>query len=74
MIDIATAISSLGRKRPIFHSEADLQHALAWEIHLALPDAAVRLEVQPPGWKKKELLGYLGSIPLLPPRFGTQVR
>jgi hypothetical protein len=31
--------------RPVFHSEADFQHALAWRIHIARPDAKVRLEV-----------------------------
>jgi hypothetical protein len=31
--------------RPMFHSEADFQHALAWRIQLARPDAKVRLEV-----------------------------
>lgn len=42
---ICTALASLSRTRPIFHSEADFQHALAWELHRALPDVSVRLEV-----------------------------
>jgi hypothetical protein len=29
---------------PIFHSEADFQHALAWELHRHLPDSSIRLE------------------------------
>ena len=37
-------MSSLSSKRPIFHSEADFQHALAWEIQLAHPQAGIRLE------------------------------
>lgn len=38
------AMESLAGKRPIFHSEADFQHALAWEFQLAHPDAVIRLE------------------------------
>lgn len=34
----------LAAHRPIFHSEADFQLALAWEIQIALPVAQVRLE------------------------------
>lgn len=32
-------------QRPVFHSEADFQHALAWEIHRQLPAASIRLEL-----------------------------
>jgi hypothetical protein len=38
------AMGALALKRPIFHTEADFQHALAWEIHLRHPDAGIRLE------------------------------
>ena len=44
MLDVHELLASLAAKRPVFHSEADFQHALAWEIHLAFPDAVVRLE------------------------------
>jgi hypothetical protein len=37
----------LSKRRPLFHSEADFQHALAWELHLANPAARVRLETRP---------------------------
>lgn len=37
-------MQALAAKRPIFHSEADFQHALAWEIQLAHPAATIRLE------------------------------
>jgi hypothetical protein len=40
-------MQSLAEKPPIFHSEADFQHALAWELHLAEPEAQVRLEYRP---------------------------
>lgn len=45
MIEIREVLSSLARQRPIFHSEADFQHALAWEIHQKLPFASIRLEL-----------------------------
>lgn len=41
---LTEAMFSLSTKRPIFHSEADFQHALAWEIQLAHPQASIRLE------------------------------
>jgi hypothetical protein len=34
----------LASRRPVFHSEADFQLALAWEIQLTRPDAQIRLE------------------------------
>lgn len=37
-------MKDLSAQRPIFHSEADFQHALAWSIHKTFPDADVRLE------------------------------
>lgn len=44
-LEIDTLMARLSEKRPIFHSEADFEHALAWEIHLAEPDAQLRLEL-----------------------------
>lgn len=43
-MDIDDCLRSLARTRPLFHSEADFQHALAWELHTVLPDASIRLE------------------------------
>lgn len=37
-------LRQLALKRPLFHSEADFQHALGWELHASLPNAQVRLE------------------------------
>jgi len=34
-------------KRPIFHSEADFQFSLAWDIQRAYPTADIRLEYPP---------------------------
>lgn len=36
---------NLAARRPIFHSEADFQHALAWELHVLDPNLEIRLEV-----------------------------
>jgi hypothetical protein len=47
MLDIHHLMSELARSRPIFHSDADFQHALAWQIHEAMPDGSVRLEFKP---------------------------
>jgi hypothetical protein len=48
MIDISRALKCLGDKRAIFHSEADLQHALAWEIQQLWQKCDIRLEFKPP--------------------------
>lgn len=40
-------LKQLAKIRPIFHSEADFQHAFAWAIHTKNPVAIVRLETQP---------------------------
>jgi len=44
VINVIEILSELAQKRPVFHSEADFQHAFAWEIHQRLASAAVRLE------------------------------
>ena len=38
------SLTELSADRPIFHSEADFQHSLAWSIHKISPSAIVRLE------------------------------
>jgi hypothetical protein len=45
LVAVGKALDALASRRPIFHSEADFQHALAWELQLAHPSAHVRLEV-----------------------------
>lgn len=45
MVDINEILKDLAKQRPLFHSEADFQHAFAWKIHEQLPNAAVRLEL-----------------------------
>ncbi|NLJ35946.1 MAG: hypothetical protein GX358_06940 [candidate division WS1 bacterium] len=44
MIDVPGIMVELAQSRPIFHSEADFQHALAWSIREAVPGCNVRLE------------------------------
>lgn len=45
-IDIHALLGGLARKRPVFHSEADFQHALAWHIRQAT-GSDIRLEFRP---------------------------
>jgi len=42
---ITQAMTSLAKRRPIFHSEADFQHALAWELRHIDSNLDIRLEV-----------------------------
>ncbi len=44
LIEMGEVLNTLATQRRVFHSEADFQHALAWEIHRRLPHAAIRLE------------------------------
>ncbi len=53
MINFETILNNLAAERPIFHSEADFQFALAWKIQETLPRASVRLEYRPPGFEKR---------------------
>ena len=43
-LDIDCLMQELSKSRPIFHSEADFQHALAWHVHNMMPNSQVRLE------------------------------
>ncbi|MCH4169477.1 MAG: hypothetical protein LKF42_09490 [Streptococcaceae bacterium] len=45
--DLLKVLVSLEHKRKIFHSEADFQFALAWEIKISYPTAEIRLEYAP---------------------------
>lgn len=46
-IDLADVMSRLAKARRVFHSEADFQHAFAWQAHELDPLLAVRLETHP---------------------------
>ena len=43
-INFINVISNLLKKRPVFHSEADFQHHLAWEIHKEDENINISLE------------------------------
>jgi len=44
MIDMHDVLRCLAAQRPVFHSEADFQHALAWTLQTLNPDMQIRLE------------------------------
>ena len=44
MLDIHNLMADLSQHRPVFHSEADFQFALAWQIHEVMSDCKIRLE------------------------------
>ena len=46
-LNISSALNALSKNRKLFHSEADFQFALAWEIQKLYPAASVRLEYSP---------------------------
>ena len=47
MLDIDAVLTDLSESRGVFHSEADFQHAVAWQLHKAMPDRQIRLEFNP---------------------------
>lgn len=47
LVDPHAVIACLARRRPVFHSEADLQFAFAWEAKTLVPGIEVRLETHP---------------------------
>lgn len=46
-MELIPVIDLLRQKRSLFHSEADFQFALAWEIQLLYPTAEIRIEYSP---------------------------
>ena len=44
VLDIHGIMKGLAENRPIFHSEADFQFALAWHIRETVPECEIRLE------------------------------
>ena len=59
-MELIMAVEALRQKRPVFHSEADFQFALAWEIKTLCPNAEIRLEV-PFGKEAKSYIDILVS-------------
>lgn len=46
-VDVDETLSALALLRPVFHSEADFQLALAWQVQQRDPAMLVRLETRP---------------------------
>lgn len=46
MEDLCELMAALAFARPLFHSEADFQHAFAWQLHASYPNARIRLETR----------------------------
>ena len=49
-------LTALRQSRPVFHSEADFQHALAWTAHLSDPSLRIRLETRSAPGTRLDLL------------------
>ncbi len=47
VLDIDRLMTELSRTRKVFHSEADFQHAFAWQIREHTPECEIRLEFNP---------------------------
>jgi hypothetical protein len=54
--ELKSWLGLLRQSRPVFHSEADFQHALAWAAHLSDPSLRVRLETRPEPGMRLDLL------------------
>jgi hypothetical protein len=65
--ELDNVLRSLGDRRQVFHSEADFQHALAWEIQKAWPEARIRLEVPLAGLKGR------GALDIVVTRGGRRI-
>lgn len=52
-LDVRRSLEKLSGLRSVFHSEADFQHALAWQLHLDSPGLQIRLEYRPTGQPRR---------------------
>lgn len=50
--DLRATLAMLAEQRPVFHSEADFQHSLAWSVRERHPGIDVRLEYPTP-WDER---------------------
>ena len=55
-MNFSELLANLSNRRPLFHAEADFQHALAWEIHETHSNAEIRLEKPSVGRKGRIFL------------------
>lgn len=63
-INFEVLVGNLAKVRPVFHSEADLQQALAWQAHLLDPRVEVRLETRPDPLVREQLDLLLSRLDL----------
>jgi hypothetical protein len=59
--EIEETMAALALVRPLFHSEADFQHAFAWQLHSAHPDARIRLETRPRPGVRLDVMALIGG-------------
>jgi hypothetical protein len=57
-VDVSTVMEKLSAVRPVFHSEADFQHAFAWVLREIEPSLQIRLEVRQDTRKYVDLLCF----------------
>jgi hypothetical protein len=62
MLDMKQILGELKTERPIFHSEADFQFALAWKIHKKHGEAQIRLEYPIQQAAKSKKVEYLDLL------------
>src|SRR4051812_39593274 len=55
-VSLDDLLAHLASTRPVFHSEADFQHAFAWEVRSLDPAMRVRLETRPEPGVRLDLL------------------
>lgn len=63
MINVPDLMNTLAEQRGVYHSEADLQHAFAWEVHCRFRNSSVRLERPLSANGKKLHLDLLIQLP-----------
>lgn len=61
-LSIEKVLRDLFKDRPIFHSEADFQFALAWRIKEQYSKAKIRLEMRSDNFDKKEYIDILVEL------------
>ena len=64
MFDVHAIMANLSRQRSVFYSEADFQHAFAWQVHSDMPDCQVRLEFRPHINERVYIDMWIANIPL----------
>ena len=64
MFRVHDIMAKLSRHRPVFHSEADFQHAFAWLVHTEMTDYPVRLEFRPDPHERVYLDMWIKNINL----------